>query len=1200
MTDIASKEKLPDDEVAGATETGAPAPEPWTARRVLEWNSYYDLYVAAFVVLLAFLGTANKIPAMNSGIWSLLQAGRQIAETRAPVVTDTTSIAGEGLRWVNVPWLYELSHYAIYQGGAALGPKPEPGAPVSRFSGPREQYGAGALIAVDALVRAFTAFLLLGLRRKGPGLWWTALCAAMAVGVTLGPATIESVSSTSAGEVIRSVRPWLGVQIGGIASPASVVGPETWGLMLLALELLLLHQAMNLGKTGRLYALVPVFLLWANMDDSFGFGLLVLAASVIGMNLASRRDPSRGLGRSGWIALGLCFAATFVSPSHVFGVHAGFDLILKSIGSIPRAIGLNFGPPSARSQFLFSPVFGPVGFDGIARTLRFYYLALLALGLASFLLNRRDFSLGRFLAFLVASLLWALNFGVFTSPFAVVLAASLALNGQEWYHRTYGLEGRLGAGWTVWSTGGRLITLAVIFAAIARGVTGWGGQVGDAQFGFGFNPDDFPFESAEAIRDAPIEGGILNTSLPQGDAIAWKSGSGLELGLLPSVEDVSRIPTSMKKLVIVARLNDALHFRIFDGDGNMVADKGEASLAAQAGPISELKIQLERLWPPHQPTDSERGQVIAKVASIVGYTLPSKRRAYVDSRAHLYPPSVFDDLRELRNDIKNDDIAKWQPALDRLKISAVMIQLIGSPQDVAPNTYTKLLGSPNWMPFYDDGAIVIFGRVDAKAPAADVAYFKANRLDAAERVYKRPRLVPPWERPPTVTSEFDRIFQNRLLNRPQPHNSAALHWLEPANLPPGKPYLPDPARCIMAIQEARAALSLKPDDSTAFQILIDAYQRLLAQESALIAGIALTPENITKITQAPSQARILVNRNRQLLTALNFRLQTLPPSKSQDDQRLKASLNLNLAQIYLQSNALDLAKQRLSLVADEAQTSGMNDELLRNVTNQLQELYKRIDQIQTQMSDLGINQRASPLDKAGFARANGAPGLAIHELEEVNDAGGNVPGVRPMLVDLYCEAGLPDKALDVIVNLNPDDPTLASIGTNSVGTASYRQGMVYFLLGNYSNAAGLWQDRSIAPLRSRRDQDGLTAGQMLLTGNPINSVRTLLDLPEKVSTQARWEYELGLAALEGGLPTDLVADHLQSALKLEPNLAVRPVIAYYLEMLGKTVPPPRPNPSDAKPATPSATPTTPSATPTTPSDKPDLPANLFSADPPKP
>ena len=94
MTDTGSKENLlkedlTEDKVAGTAEAEpTPAPEPWTPRRVLEWNSYFDLYVAGFVVLLAFLGTANKIPANNSAIWSLLQAGRQIAETKGCTVAQ--------------------------------------------------------------------------------------------------------------------------------------------------------------------------------------------------------------------------------------------------------------------------------------------------------------------------------------------------------------------------------------------------------------------------------------------------------------------------------------------------------------------------------------------------------------------------------------------------------------------------------------------------------------------------------------------------------------------------------------------------------------------------------------------------------------------------------------------------------------------------------------------------------------------------------------------------------------------------------------------------------------------------------------------------------------------------------------------------------------------------------------------------------
>ena len=161
-----------------------------------------------------------------------------------------------------------------------------------------------------------------------------------------------------------------------------------------------------------------------------------------------------------------------------------------------------------------------------------------------------------------------------------------------------------------------------------------------------------------------------------------------------------------------------------------------------------------------------------------------------------------------------------------------------------------------------------------------------------------------------------------------------------------------------------------------------------------------------------------------MLSALNFRLETLPPSKTPEDQRVKAGLNLTLGQLYQQGGALDLARERYRLVADEAQTSGISDDELKNLTKLLMELNKRVDQVQTRMVDLGINNQASPMDKAAFARANGAPGLAILELEEANNTGGNIQGVRPMLVDLYCEAGLPDRALDVIFNLNVDDPTL--------------------------------------------------------------------------------------------------------------------------------------------------------------------------------
>ena len=93
---------------------------------------------------------------------------------------------------MNVPWLFELIHYGLHSAVGSIVPPPEPGSPIPVGAGSGEQYAAGALIALDALVRGLTAWLLLGLRRKGPGLWWAAICATLAVGVSLGPASVES------------------------------------------------------------------------------------------------------------------------------------------------------------------------------------------------------------------------------------------------------------------------------------------------------------------------------------------------------------------------------------------------------------------------------------------------------------------------------------------------------------------------------------------------------------------------------------------------------------------------------------------------------------------------------------------------------------------------------------------------------------------------------------------------------------------------------------------------------------------------------------------------------------------------------------------------------------------------------------------------------------------------------------------------
>ena len=95
---------------------------------------------------------------------------------------------------------------------------------------------------------------------------------------------------------------------------------------------------------------------------------------------------------------------------------------------------------------------------------------------------------------------------------------------------------------------------------------------------------------------------------------------GFDLRLMSSLSDVRGIPTKGKDLIIVAAVNNVLHFRIFDGDGKVVVDTDEQRLTEQARQIEDLRKQLGSLWPPHKLTGSDKGRVTTAVTSIVGHT----------------------------------------------------------------------------------------------------------------------------------------------------------------------------------------------------------------------------------------------------------------------------------------------------------------------------------------------------------------------------------------------------------------------------------------------------------------------------------------------------------------------------------------------------------------------------------------------------
>jgi tetratricopeptide (TPR) repeat protein len=1050
MPEPETRQSVPVDDPASATATvpqpgegqeAEPEPEPWTAARVSEWNAYYDVYVKWAALILVFMVACNYVT--DSHVWLHLKVGQLIARQSAPVTTDVFSYTQPGQRWFNIPWLFQWFHAVLYDFVYGLVPVDAIDPTANRAKA--EQIAVGTLVVFDGLIRFLTAWLILKFRHRGPGLWWSAICMTLALGV--------------------AYHPIVGVLMGGIAGP-SFVTPLTWGLFLFAIELLILFRAFFQGRGFGLWFLAPLFLFWANVDESFLFGLVVLATSTVGYLLDRGRldvildrpattdelEPAAAVENSPTIrpvgpavAMAItvtCALVCLANPStwHAFVVAATpFNHLFQARGNIAPANELGFFSATLREQ---------LGEDWYPLAL--YFLGVLALGLGSFLLNVRRFSWARFLPFAAMAALWAAVMHA-NAAFALVFAWVLAPNGQEWYQDRFGVQGRLGGRWTFWSTGGRLVTLTLIFLIMSKDITGWGNTSPDIQFGLGYHPDSFTLEAADFLdRHNEIKGNVLNTSMHQGDILIWKTGS--------------------------------------------------------------------------------------------------KRKTFVDGRAHLFPLDLLEQWRQTRKALSDDIVADWKPLLDKYEISAVMVE----PSD-APNTHKKLLKSPNWVPFYDDGRIVMFGRADA--PESDLAFFKANKLDADLLAYRTTHPVAGAERPPNPTTWIDGVFQNRTLSRPQSRTESALRWLvgqgneATSSVAAQQPLLPDPARCILAIQEARTALAHSPDDWIAFRRLKDAYRSLMIQENAMLAGIPIKPENSDRIMRLDARVELLVSRLQQRVTALNYAIMTTPPPVTSSDRVELAGLNLELWQLYLQLGARDLARDQLKAVVENAQPGDHSAEMMASLQKQFTQLDKAVKDVDDKISDYELEHSAGPIEKSVMALNQGNTGRAIAELAEAERNLDSTAIVKPRLVDLYCNTGQPEKAMELLAVGALEDPNLGA----EPGSGAFRQGRVYFLLGNYLSAATLWHERAIPRARADRSGKVLSAATALTRGEALQTTNSYLTLPASLRQQATWLYDLGMCQLEAGLPEE-AAESLSKALTLSPDIGVRPIAAYYLEKLGKPVP----------------------------------------------
>jgi len=115
---------------------------------------------------------------------------------------------------------------------------------------------------------------------------------------------------------------------------------------------------------------------------------------------------------------------------------------------------------------------------------------------------------------------------------------------------------------------------------------------------------------------------VLTAAVVKGIACAmqYRSFEEFDCQLMPSLNDMSEIPTKGKNLIIVAAVKNVLHFRIFEGDDKVFVDTDEEKLTRQTRQIDNLKKQLVNYWPPHELANSEKAWVITAVTAIVRHT----------------------------------------------------------------------------------------------------------------------------------------------------------------------------------------------------------------------------------------------------------------------------------------------------------------------------------------------------------------------------------------------------------------------------------------------------------------------------------------------------------------------------------------------------------------------------------------------------
>ncbi len=437
---------------------GLPEYEPLTPEMVEDEAIRGDFVMKWAVILLAVLLGCTVIVETSTLVH--VKTGQYLASHGLlPPAKDVFSFTAVEHAWVNLSWLFDLILSGVYGIGSFIG-----------------------LTVFKAILAGVAIGFVAHTSRPGVSTWWGSICAALAVLA---------------------------------AQPRFTAEPEVVTLIGIALCLWLLHRALWSSNARQLWSLVPVCIVWSNLDERAWWGPCLLLLYGCGECLGDR------VGRPGvaspqgrktlWMVIGSCWLGMLVNP---FLWHSWLAPIVQFGTLYPAMVSYSPQFLEPRSLVTLAPwLLQPVVTASAA-------VLFLTAGVL-LVINRKRLDFGHVLMFFGAAIPAILAVHELAAA-AIVFCVIATVNGQTWYAATstrqYSTETRA----LIFSRGGRAVTVLILFSLALLFTVGRLRPVGTGAVGLGLDPElDGNIKSYETVLQDSIDDRPFNFTMEQGDILIW-------------------------------------------------------------------------------------------------------------------------------------------------------------------------------------------------------------------------------------------------------------------------------------------------------------------------------------------------------------------------------------------------------------------------------------------------------------------------------------------------------------------------------------------------------------------------------------------------------------------------------------------------------------------------------------------------------